>query len=106
MRTGVVITRSRPCSLEFAQIRERADRIPAIPILGRRTDQVEHPALGSGDLGQFYHRSRMILGIEIDEAATCADFAAHYGLESLGFEPRQIGVVILGPVGNMLQAGI
>src|SRR5215216_1948006 len=108
MRTGMVIARSEPMpeNLEFAQVRERADRIAAIPASCRLTDQVEHLALGPGDFRQFNHCSRMIFGIEVDEATARADFTAHHSLESPGFEARQIRVVIFGPVGDVLQAGV
>ena len=48
----------------------------------------------------------MVFGVEIDEAPALADFAAHHRLEALREQPREIGVVILGPIGDVLQAGV
>src|SRR5690606_2419955 len=87
------------------QARERPHRLAAVPAFRRFADLPEHAALRARDLRQLDYGSGMVFGIEIDEAAALADLAAHLGLEALGQQAPQVGIVVLGPVGHVLQAG-
>src|SRR6185312_17313998 len=48
----------------------------------------------------------MIFGVEVNEASACAHFAAHDRLKAPRLETRQVGIVVFGPVGDMLQSGM
>ena len=80
-------------------------RLPSQPSR-RLADQVEHLALRPFDLGQLDHGAGVILGLEIDEASALADLAAHADLEALRGQARHVGVEILRPVGDVLQAAV
>src|SRR5262245_14065174 len=97
--------RSMP-RLERVQVRERPHRFLAVPALRRFADQPEQLAFRARDLGELDHAPRVEFGVEVGVAAALADFPAHDDFQALGGEARDVGVVRLGPVGDVLEAGV